>query len=632
MDSYLALFPNMKTMSIGIRDVNSLAKSSIGLFLFGLLLLPLVSFGSIRFTNVANQFLVKGYSYFGGHGVCWIDVNNDKRLDIYVKNAGAKGVLAVKNILFINYGDYFLDEADLRGVSDAYAEGTHGAVFADLDEDEDFDLFSTTSYDGISPAHNHIYKNDGLGFFQDATSGIIPKQDIDTASRGVAVADFDGDGDVDLFFTNPLPDPLYFNPGPSPPQKLKNFYRNEGEGIFTHMYRGIDWTGFVQGVSSVDIDGDGDIDIAEAKWGAPSTIYLNDGNGNFTDVGKNIGLPQDYNVHDNGMIFADVDNDKDMDLTIVGKEKLTLYENRSNVFYKYQTISPYELFEGFHVCFGDFDHDGDLDLYLSGEDVYENDGHGIFTLISSNISGLSSSPNTVDPRGSALGDFDNDGDLDIYVTDKKGYNLLLRNEVNNSDWIQVEILTDHTAGVGGIGTKLDLYSAGHLDQPEFLKGHREIQGEYGYLGQDMPIVHFGAPASGRYDLRVAFLDGSEKIITDISPGKIIQVSKIPPPPPIPDAPVSLNVVISIISLKKSPAIVYHLSWGKNPENIGEYVKEYKIYKKENDGEFVPYSTVDKSTLSAEIRITSLDKKLQFGISTVYTYETESDIVIFGLQE
>lgn len=622
----------MITVKTKIRNVFFPAKSSIGLFLFGLLLLPLVSYGSIRFTNVTNQFLVKGYSYFGGHGVCWIDVNNDKRLDIYVKNVGAKGILAVKNILFINYGAYFLDEADLRGVSDGYAIGTHGAVFVDLDKDEDFDLFSTTTFDGISPAHNHIYRNDGVGFFQDATSGIFPKQEIDTASRGVATGDFDGDGDVDLFFTNPLPDPLYFNPGQSPAQELKNFYRNEGEGIFTPMYRGIDWTGFVQGVSSVDMDGDGDLDIAEAKWGAPSTIYQNDGKGNFTDAGENIGLPQDYNVHDNGMIFADVDNDKDMDLTIIGKERLALYENRSNIFYKYQTINPYEPFEGFHVCFGDFDHDCDLDLYLSGENVYENDGHGIFTLVLSSTSGLSSSVNTEDPRGSALGDFDNDGDLDIYVTDKKKYNLLLRNEVNNSSWIQVEILTDHTAGVGGIGTKLDLYSAGYLNRPKFLKGHREVQGEYGYLGQDMPLVHFGAPASEKYDLKVTFLDGSEKIIWDISPGKIIQVSKIPPPPPIPDPPVNLNVDISIFSLKKSPKILYHLSWKKNPENVDEFVKEYKIYKKENNGEFVPYTTVDKSTFSIDFLITTLDNRLQFGISTVYTYETESDISIFGLQE
>jgi hypothetical protein len=264
--------------------------------------------------------------------------------------------------------------------------------------------------------------------------------------------------------------------------------------------------------------------------------------------------------------------------------------------------------------------------------VYENDGQGIFTLVLSNTSGLSSSINTEDPRGSALGDFDNDGDLDIYVTDKRGYNLLLRNDVNNSHWIQVEILTDHTAGVGGIGTKLDLYSSGHLEQPIFLKGHREIQGEYGYLGQDMPIVHFGAPASAKYDLKVTFLDGSEEIITDISPGNIIQVSKIPPPPPIPDPPVNLNVDISVISLKKSPMIVYYLSWEKNPENVGEYVKDYKIYVKENNGEFVPYLTVDTPTLSAEIRITALDKKLQFGVSTVYTYETESDIAIFGYQE
>ncbi len=623
----------MKTIKIWIRDVFPLAKFRMGLFILGLMVWPLVLIGSIRFTDVTDQFLVRGYSYFGGHGVCWIDVNNDKMLDIYVKNAGAQGLLAVKDILFINHGNFFLDEADQRGVSDEYAEGTHGAVFADLDNDQDFDLFSTTSYDGISPAFNHIYQNDGLGFFQDVTGGIVPQQNIDTASRGVAAADFDGDGDLDLFFTNPLTDPLDDNTEPSAPQALNNFYRNDGAGIFTQMYRGINWTGFVQGVSSLDIDGDGDIDIAEAKWAAPSTIYLNDGAGNFTDVGANFGLPQDHNVHDNGMIFADVDNDGDMDLTIVGKERIDLYENRSNVFIKYQTITPYESFEGFHVCFGDFDHDGDLDLYLSGEDVYENDGFGIFSIVLTGVFGLSSLPNTVDPRASALGDFDSDGDLDIYVTDKRGYNLLLRNEVNDSNWIQVEILTDQTEGVGGFGTKLDLYSAGHLGQPEFLIGHREIQGEYGYLGQDMPLAHFGAPASAKYDLKVTFLDGAEEFFTDLSPGEVLQVPNIPPPPPpIPDPPVNLAVDISLKSLKRSPVVTYNLSWERNPANTDEDVKNYRIYKKENDGEFVLYTTVDKSSFSAEFTVTALDKKLQFGISTVYIYETESDIVFFGFQE
>ncbi len=625
----------MKILKILTQDVFPLAKSRLNLFLWGLLVLPLVSLGSIRFTDVTNQFLVRGYNHFGGHGVCWIDVNKDKRLDIYVKNAGARGLLAVKDILFINYGNFFLDEADLRGVSDEYAEGTHGAVFADLDNDEDFDLFSTTSYDGISPAYNHIYENDGFGYFQDVTGGINPQQDIDTAARGVAAADFDGDGDLDLFFSNPLTDPLDNKTEPSLPQELKNFYRNEGGGVFTPMYRGIDWTGFVQGVSSLDIDGDGDIDVAEAKWGAPSTIYQNDGDGNFADVGENFGLPQAHNIHDNGMTFADVDNDKDMDLAIIGKERLVLYENRSNVFTLYQTIVPYESFEGFHVCFGDFDHDGDLDLYVSGEDVYENDGHGIFTLVLNNSSGLSRSLTTVDPRGSALGDFDGDGDLDIYVTDKRGYNFLLRNEVNDFNWIQVEILTDHSKGVGGLGTKLDLYSAGHLDQPEFLIGHREIQGEYGYLGQDMPLAHFGASAASKYDLKVAFLDGSEDIITNISPGERIQVPYIPPPPPIPDPPINLGVDISLKSLRRSPGVTYNLSWERNPENTDENVKNYRIYKKENDGEFELLGSLPSTTFSSVYSFDVLDKKILFGISTVYSFEneeTESDIVFFGLQE
>jgi len=565
-----------------------------------LLIFPLVSFGDIRFSDVTDKYGVKGYNYFGGHGICWVDVNSDGKLDIYVKNVGGI-IYDVPNNLFINYGNFFLEEAAARGVEDAYGHGTHGAVFADIDNDEDFDLFSTTSY-LRSVSHNHIYRNDGLGFYSDITSGISPPQTTNYATRGVAAADFDGDGDIDLYFSNPLQDVYEYNPYPFPPKKIGNFYINHGDGTFTQRFRGINWTGFVQGVVAMDIDGDGDIDIAEAKWTPASTIYINDGKGRFSDSGKAMGLPQTLMIHENGMTFGDIDNDGDLDYAVIGRQEMTIYENEANFFHFKQKII---VNRSFHVCLGDFDHDGDLDLYVSGGNVYENDGTGIFTKVLSNESGLISSRSILDPRGSALGDFDNDGDLDIYVVDADHYNVLFQNKCNDSNWIQVDII-DHNRAIGGIGTKLDLYTAGHVNEPKYLKGHREVHGEYGYLGQDMPTVHFGAPGGKNYDLKVTFFNGSSKVIENITPGQKIQVTY-----PRVYAPLNFTG-----SRNENRALFYRenvivLEWQENPLN--ENIQGYRIYEIIGEQRTLLAET-SAQTFSYMLRNMDKDKSYQFALT------------------
>jgi hypothetical protein len=542
-----------------------------GRILFGLLGAAVLTFGQIHFTEVSEQFRVKGSRYFGGHGVSWVDVNGDGRIDIFIKNAEVRGDAAVEDILYINFGSYFVNEAGARGVGDAYADGTRGAVFVDWDGDRDFDVLVSTVYAGVTPAHNHLYQNNGNGFFQDITSTILPPQTADLTTSGVAAADFDEDGDIDLYFSNPLANPDPFNPLPSPPQSLPNFYMNNGDGTFTAEYRGIDWTGFSQGVTTGDFDGDGDTDIAQAMWGPPSTVFRNDGTGHFRNVGPDIGIPVAEGVFDNGIVWADVDNDGDLDLAIVGEGRIALYRNTGKLYSRYQVIRWTRPMSGFHVSFGDFDNDTVLELYLSGENVYENDGEGYFSLVSTSESGLGDSLSIEDPRGAALADFDNDGDLDIYVTNKDGYNRLFRNDLNNSDWIEAEIVSDPRGHGGSIGAKLDLYRSGHLGEKNELKGHREIAGEYGYLGQDAPMAHFGAPSAGgaRYDLRVTFPDGTRKDYRDLTPGQKILVASISPP---------LELQGRMIENK---ALFYRetlieLSWLPNPLNND--VQEYRVYE------------------------------------------------------
>lgn len=589
-------------------------KKPAGVLVFIFFLSPLFSSGQIHFTNVTQKYNVAGYSYFGGHGICWIDVNSDGRLDIYIKNEAAKGVLNVENILYINYGYSFLDEAFVRGIADGYPLGTHGAVFADFDSDRDFDLFSTTTYGGISPAYNHIYENDGTGYFQDITANISPPQNRDTASRGVAAADFDNDGDIDLYFSNPLIEFNAFSPQPYPPQSLKNFYMNNGDGTFTWEFRGIKWNGFVQGVSAVDIDKDGDIDIAEAKWGPPSTIYLNDGQGYFQKAGAILGLPLTNNVTDNGMIFADVDNDGDLDLTIIGNRRIALYKKLPDgIFHKYSSMTTAGNNPGFHCCFGDFDHDGDLDLYESGGYIYQNDGQGNFFFVSMNISALMASLNTVDPRSSALGDFDNDGDLDIYITDKRGYNVLLRNDLDDSNWIQVEVLSDQTGGTGGLGAKLSLYEAGHIGESDFFKGFREITGEYGYLAQNMPTAHFGVNHSLKYDIKIEFLNGEQRTVSDITPGQKIQTAYILPP-------LDLNGVRKLNKALFYYENVIQLSWKANSGNSD--IIKYRIYRIEPWRKFIFIDEVAADVLVYHIRNTSNEIQYIFAVTAVDNHNIE----------
>jgi hypothetical protein len=586
-----------------------------GAFLAVLISASALSLGQIHFTEVSAQFGVRGSPDFGGQGVCWVDVNGDGRPDLFVKNQGTENLPTIPDNLFINYGSYFIDEAGSRGVADAYPYGTHGAVFVDLDGDQDFDLFVSTIFGGISPARNHLYRNNGNGFFEDITSAIQPAQALDLTTSGVAAADFDGDGDIDLYFTNPLPvaDPL--NPFPSPPQSLANFYINNGDGTYTPEYRGIAWTGFSQGVTTGDYDGDGDIDIAQAMWGPASTVFQNDGSGHFRNVGAEIGLPTGYGEFDNGIVWADLDNDGDLDLAIVGTGRVDLYRNAGGVYYAYQVIHWTRPMEGFHVSFGDFDNDTNLDLYLSGENVYENDGEGNFTLVPPEESGLEASLRIAGPRGCALADFDGDGDLDIYVTNETGSNRLFRNDLNNSDWLEVDILSDTRGHKGGIGTKLDLYEAGKVGVRTALKGHREMTGEYGYLGQDLPIAHFGAPSAGgaKYDLRVTFPDGTQRVYSGLAPGQVVRVASVSPP---------LNLHGEKIENK---ALFYRetlieLAWEPNPLN--DDVESYRVYELSQGRSLL--AEVPASGHSYTLRNVDKDRVYRLAVTAVDSLGVESE--------
>ncbi len=240
-----------------------------------------------------------------------------------------------------------------------------------------------------------------------------------TLLGSIAVADVDGDGWEDVFV------------GDEGPSRL---FRNDGDGTFTDV---MDRTGMDASLNTkyavwFDYDGDGDRDLFQANWKEPSKLYRNDGNWSFTDVTEEAGFGATTLAYAAGV--ADVDGDGDLDVSVgnygeweTGPSSFTgatnggrdlLYINQGNGSFK--EVARERGIDAtrwtFSHAWGDFDGDGDQDLYMNvdfGEDVlYVNDGSGNFT-VETEARGVASNRNGM---GAHWVDVDNDLDLDLFQT------------------------------------------------------------------------------------------------------------------------------------------------------------------------------------------------------------------------
>jgi hypothetical protein len=270
----------------------------------------------------------------------------------------------------------------------------------------------------------------------------------------------------------------------------------------------------------VDYDGDGDLDLASTGHEltglpiGPIALFENDGRGGFTDVTDASGMSFALEGC-NGWSFGDLDNDRDLDAVLVGKHQSKVYLNLGN--------GRFALRQGlglgnYTAALGDFDHDSDLDIYVGGsQGIYRNNGRAGFELVG-NV-GLTDPG--VDVRGTAVFDFDGDGDLDIVLVSKRGHNTLYRNDLNDDNWLEVRLVGPR-GDVGAFGTKVYVYDARHVDDPSHLRGFREARGATGYCSQNSPLLHFGVPAGGSYDIKAVFMDGRFFIAKGVeAPAKVL---------------------------------------------------------------------------------------------------------------
>ena len=549
-------FPVKETSSL-VTGYWLLVTSSV---VFAIFMLTSVTVHAVTFTDVTKGAGIHFQHSSGtrssllpedmGSGAGFADIDNDGDIDLYIVNIPHPftqdvGPDSKTNVLYRNNGDgTFTNITHIAGVG--HQGYGMGCVFADYDGDGNIDLY-VTNYGA-----NVLYRNNGDGTFRDVTetAGI----GCELWSTGAAFADVDGDTDLDLYVCNYVtydldkleqmqeeslqsgkPVPSALNPHVFEPQD-NVFYRNNGNGTFTDVTTevGIAAPGgrSMQCLFS-DFDNDNDLDLYVANDTSVNYTYRNDGNGTFTDVSDE-SWAADFRGS-MGVSAGDYDGDGDIDLFMSHwvDEENALYRNllvesgsqnpptSKQIRFVDESYSAM-LAEvgikqiGWGTTLFDYDNDGDLDIFVTNgstfqelkqpevlipqvDALFSNNGDGTFTDVSEST-GITALPTRVG-RGATFGDYDNDGDVDIFIVNNHAPPTLLRNDGGNrNNWLHVELV-----GIGGnqnaIGAKIQLKTA---DQTQI----REIYAGDSYMSANSFVVEFGVGSATQIEtLRVTWLNG-----------------------------------------------------------------------------------------------------------------------------
>ena len=445
--------------------------------------------GDGTFTTVIAGVEDRGW----GMGVAVGDYDGDGQRDLYVTNYGA-------NALYCNRGDgTFASVTAQAGV--AGDDFSASAAFFDYDGDGDLDLYvaNYVVFDiepvlqdpelddpcvylgglrvfcgpqGMEGGRDRLYRNDG-GTFADVTvaSGVASANFH--YGLGVMPADFDLDGDLDLFVANDeTPNVLFRNDG----GRLDDIGLQAGVA-----YNGDGELEASMGVDAGDCDGDGDLDLCVTNfYGETNTLYLNSGGGTFIDATAERGL-----------------------------------------------AAPTVGYLGWGTRFFDFDFDGDLDLFVANGHVYPqvddasaggtyaqrnqlfaNEGSGAFAAVEGAGPGLLVQKSS---RATISGDYDQDGDVDLLTTNIDDSPTLLRNETRAGRYLVVQIDPEV------VGTWVRLTTGGRTQV-------RSVGGAASYLGHSDVRLHFGLGQAERVELlEVRWPDGAVTRLEDLPVDEVVVV-------------------------------------------------------------------------------------------------------------
>ena len=409
-----------------------------------------------------------------GSGGAFFDYNNDGYLDLYLINSGDLGSQGISknsdqssntSLLYHNNGDgTFKDITASTGIDN---KNNYGQATADYDNDGDIDLYVTNF------GHNNLYQSNGNGTF----SEVSKKASVADPSWSTSATffDYDRDGYLDLYVVNYVVysltasyrkcydddirnycHPKYFEGSPD------QLYKNNGDGTFTNTTKaagisdiGGPYQGKGLGVVAADFNNDRYSDLYVANDDTPNYLFLNGGDSTFMEIGIFTGCAYSSDgVAQAGMGVDTGDYNEDglLDIFVTNfsYETNALYQNNgdgtfTDVIYKSRLGEESYLSLGFGTNFLDYNNDGYLDLFIANghissnieqtidvvtyaqpNQLFQNNRNGTFTEMS-----RESGPHFLEKavsRGSILGDYDNDGDIDIVVTQLRTYCVSTKRE------------------------------------------------------------------------------------------------------------------------------------------------------------------------------------------------------------
>jgi hypothetical protein len=441
-----------------------------------------------------------------GGRVAWGDFNGDGWEDLLV--GGSRVFRNVEGLRFV-------EATEGIGLSNHVASG---GLWADVDNDRHADLFVAGRGGAGSPDGLYLNRSGTLEAVQSFPGDTLP-------TEGAAFADFDGDGFVDLYlarYERPgamgtgLPDVLLRNEGPSTGFEDVTV----ASGVSTSGLAG-------RGVACADYDDDGDMDIFVSNYRLqPNLLWENDGTGTFSDVSCRLGVKgsekEGWWGHSIGSDWGDYDNDGDLDLFTANlahpryihfsdRSQLLVNRVKDNLPFidvRGHSRIPYDETHS-NPCWGDVDNDGDLDLFVTS--VYprrrsyllRND-QGHFTDVTY-LAGV----RVYNGWGCAFADYDGDNDLDLVVGSSDGIHLF-RN-LSGGHYLRIQpVGNGSTTNTGCIGCRVRIRTGG-------AEQMREVKAGQGTTTQSSSVQHFGLGSYwGPVDVSVLFTDGEVRTVPGVA--------------------------------------------------------------------------------------------------------------------
>ena len=523
-----------------------------------------------RFPDVAEQAGVTLLNVSGdatkdyiietnGNGAGFIDYDDDGDVDLLIANgstlesysSGGDPIAA----LYRNDGARFTDVTVEAGL-EATGWGM-GVCAADYDNDGHRDFY-VTAY-----GPNVLYRNRGDGTFVEATS--LAGVGDPGWGTNCAFGDYDRDGDVDLYVANYLTFAEDIVPRPGErsicrymgmdvmcgPVGLAGeadlLYRNDGDGTFTDVTdeAGVREPGhYGFGVVFSDLDGDGWPDIYVANDSVPNLLFQNNRDGTFTEVGVISGTALNEAGHAQagmGVGIGDYDNNGQPDIFVTNfsHDTNTLYQNLGSLLFVDATataglggVSLPHL--GWGAGFVDLDNDGRLDIFVSNghvypevdeveagtrflqrKEIYRNVGDGRFEEIASGLEGDLSVERSA--RGTAFGDYDNDGDIDAIAVNINDRPNLYRNDGGNRNhWITLR-LEGTDSNRDAIGASIEIQAGGRTQFGVVYSGGS-------FLSHNDMRVHFGLGSATRVDaIRIRWPNGTAEELGGVEADRFLRI-------------------------------------------------------------------------------------------------------------